>query len=135
MTAVNHGLVREFFAALSRGQLPDSLLTPDMTAWTTSSGAVEKLRYQAGVKLLASVASGGLAYTIDALTAEADRVAAEVKSHGTLIDGADFQNTYVFIFRIRDGLIASVAEHFNPIVVREKIVPLLQAAAAAAEKR
>jgi uncharacterized protein len=135
MTAVNHGVAREFFAALSGGQLPDSLLTPDMAAWTTSSGAMEKSRYQAGVKLLASVFSRGLTYTVDSLTAEADRVAAEVKAHGTLIDGADFRNTYVFILRIRDGLIASVAEHFNPIVVREKIVPLMQAAMAAAQKR
>jgi hypothetical protein len=36
------------------------------------------------------------------------------------------------MFRIRDGRIASMAEHFNPQIVREKIMPLLQAAQAQA---
>ena len=125
----NHQLVRDFFAAMSSGNLPDDLLSPDMTTWTTSSGGgSDKARYQGGVKLLASITKGGLTYTIDSLTAEDDRVAAEVQAHGTLVNGEDFHNVYVFLFRIRDGRIASVAEHFNPIPVREKIVPLLQVA-------
>jgi ketosteroid isomerase-like protein len=32
------------------------------------------------------------------------------------------------MFRTRDGRIASVAEHTNPLVVNQKIMPLLQAA-------
>jgi uncharacterized protein len=43
--------------------------------------------------------------------------------------GGDYLNTYVFIFRIRDGRIAAITEYTNCIVVREKIMPLLQAAA------
>jgi ketosteroid isomerase-like protein len=124
----NHQLIRDFFAALSTGQLPDELLAPDMTVWTTSGGSVDKARYQGGVKMLASITKSGLTYTIDSLTAEEDRVAAEVKSYGILLDGETFQNVYVFLFRIRDGMIASLAEHFNPIPVQEKILPLLKAA-------
>jgi uncharacterized protein len=56
-------------------------------------------------------------------------VAAEVQGRGTLKNGQDYHNTYVFVFRLRNGRIASVAEHNNPLVVREKIMPLLQAAA------
>lgn len=132
MTSPNHQLVRDFFAALSSGNLPDELLTPDMTAWTTTSGTSDKARYQGSVKLLGSVFNDGLTYTVQSLTAEEDRVAAEVQSHGTLVNGEVFQNTYVFVFRIRDGRIASAAEHFNPDIVREKIVPLIQAAMAKA---
>lgn len=128
MTQSNHQLVRDFFAALSTGNLPDELLTPDMTAWTTTSGASDKAHFQGGVKLLASIFSGSLRYSIDSLTAEEDRVAAEVQSRGTLVNGEDFHNTHVFMFRIRDGRIASVAEHMNAFIVREKLVPLLQAA-------
>ena len=128
MTQSNHQLVRDFFAVLPTGNLPDELLTPDMTAWTTTSGASDKARFQGGVKLLASIFSGSLRYSIDSLTAEEDRVAAEVQSRGTLVNGEDFHNTHVFMFRIRDGRIASVAEHMNAFIVREKLVPLLQAA-------
>jgi hypothetical protein len=132
MTRSNHQLVRDFFTALSTGNLPDALLTPDMTAWTTTSGASDKARFQGGIKLLASIFSGSLRYSIDSLTAEEDRVAAEVQSRGTLVNGEDFHNTHVFMFRIRDGRVASVAEHMNALIVREQLAPLLQAAMAKA---
>jgi hypothetical protein len=124
-----HQLARVFFEALSKGEIPDALLTSDMTAWTTSSGTwSDKARFQHGIKLLASIFDGGLAYTVDSLTAQDDRVAAEVQSHGTLINGEDYRGRYVFVLRIRDGRIASVAEHNDPRAVRERLGPLLQAA-------
>ena len=129
MSQTNHQLARPFFEALSNGEIPGALLTPDMTAWTTSSGAwSDKARFQYGIKLLASIFNGGLAYTIDSLTAEADRVAAEVQSRGTLLNGEDYHGRYVFMLRVRDGRIASVAEHNDPVPVREKLGPLLKAA-------
>jgi uncharacterized protein len=126
MTQPNHQLVRDFFAALSSGSLSSQFFTDDMTAWTTTSGTSPKEKYLAGVRILQSLFPGGLTYTVDALTAEEDRVAAEVQSRGTLVNGASFHNTYVFMFRIRDGRIASLAEHFDPQIVREKVMPLLQ---------
>ena len=128
MTHVNHELARKFFAALSSGNIPDDLLTADMTVWTTTSGTSTKVRYQAGIRILASIFSGGISYTVDSLTAEHDRVAAEVQGRGTLINGETYHNVYVYILRIRDGRIASVAEHFNPDPIRERIGPLMQAA-------
>jgi ketosteroid isomerase-like protein len=125
----NHQLVRDFFTALSTGDLPDELLTDDMTVWTTTSGASGKLKYQAGVKMLQSLFKGGLTYSVDSLSAEDDRVAAEVQAHGTLVNGEEYHNTYVFMFRVREARIARVAEHFNPLLVLEKLAPLMQAAA------
>jgi uncharacterized protein len=128
MTSPNHQLVRDFFAGLSSGNLPAELFAPDMTAWTTTSGTTDKAKFLGGVKVLISIFGGTLRYRIDSLTAEEDRVVAEVRSNGTLVDGEDFHNAHVFIFRIRDGRIAAVVEHMNPIIVREKIVPLILAA-------
>jgi ketosteroid isomerase-like protein len=125
----NHQVAREFIAALCKGSLPDDLLTADLTVWTTSSGrAGGKEHYRRGVKLLASVTVGGLAYTIDSLTAEDDRVAAEVQSRGTLVNGEAFHMHYLFLLRVRDGRIASIAEHINPLITNAKLAPLLQAA-------
>lgn len=134
MSNPSHALVRKFFAALSSGNVPDELLAPDMTAWTTTSGAADRARYQGGIKMLSSITSGGLAYTVDSITAEDDRAAAEVHSEGKLVNGETFKNVYVFVFRIRDGRIASVAEHFNPQPVEQKIIPLFKAMMAKAAK-
>ncbi len=133
MTNAVEALARQFFAALSAGHLPDDLLTDDMTAWTTSSGvSCDKARYQGGVQLVGSVFKGGATYEVDSLTAEADRIAAEVHAYGTLVDGQAYENRYVFILRVRDNRIAAVAEHFHPGPVAEKLVPLIQAAMAKA---
>jgi ketosteroid isomerase-like protein len=113
--------------ALASGNLPEELLTPDMTFWSVNSGASDKARFQGGVKFLAAIFGGTLRYGIDALTAEEDRVVAEVQSQGTL-DGEPFHNTHVFTFRIREGRIAAVGEFMNQFLVRERIAPLLQAA-------
>lgn len=129
MARSNHDIARSFFTALSEGVLPDELFTADMKAWTTSSGLwADKARFQYGITLLASIFNGGLAYTIDSLTAEGDRVAVEVQSRGTLINGETYQGRYVFMLHIRDGRIASVAEHNDPGPVREKLGPLIKAA-------
>lgn len=129
MSRSPHDIARAFFTALSAGDLPDDLLTPDMTAWTTTRGPSTKAAYQGGVKMFGGLFDGGLQYSVISLTAEEDRVAAEVRSRGLLRSGVEFENAYAFILRIRDGRIASVAEHFNPAPVEQHIRPLLQATA------
>lgn len=126
MALDSHDLARKFFDALSAGNLPDDLLTEDMQAWTVSSGSSDKSTYQGGVKLLGAAFPQGITYTVQSLTAEEDRVAAEVVSEGTLVNGQPFRNDYLFLLRIRDGRIASVREFFNPKPVQELLAPVLQ---------
>ena len=120
-----HDLARGYFAAVEAGELPESLLTADMTAWTTTQGAMGKAEYQHAIRLLAQLCAGPIAFTIDAVTAEDDRVLAEARSQATLIDGSAYANSYVFAFRIRDGKIAHIAEHFNALIVQETLLPLM----------
>jgi ketosteroid isomerase-like protein len=129
MSRSNHQLVRDYFTALPTGDLPDDLFTDDLTVWTITSGASGKAKYLSGLRMLQSLFPGGLTYRVDSLTAEDDRVVAEVRGHGTLASGDEYHNTYVFIFRVRDARIARISEYFNTIVVREKLAPLMQAAA------
>lgn len=124
----NRQLARAYFTAVSNGDLPDSLLTHDMTAWLTTGGTIDKPTYQHLIKLLAAMCDGPLRFTIHSLTAEEDRVVAEAESRGKLVDGSEYSNTYVFVFRIRDGRFAAIAEHYNAVVVQEKLMPLMQAA-------
>ncbi len=121
----NHQLVRDFFVAIASGDLPDNLVTDDMAAWTLTSGDTSKARFAGGVKLLAAIFNGSLVYTMDSITAEDDRAVAECQSSGKLVDGQEFHNHHVFLFEIRDGRISSVREYMNPMIVAEKIVPLM----------
>jgi len=119
-------LVEAFFAEVAAGDLPDSLLTPDMTGWITTQGTMDKTSYQGLIRLLARMTDGPLRFTIDAVTAQDDRIVAEARSAGRLISGEDYAQTYVYVFRLRDGRIASVAEHYNALVAQEKLLPLMK---------
>jgi len=129
----HHDLARAYFAAVTAGELPDDLLTEDMTAWITTGGTMTRQAYQEVIRLLAKMCAEPIRFTIDAITAEDDRVVAEARSTATLIDGETYANTYVFSFRIRDGRIASIAEHYNALIVQEKLFPLMARLAPAGE--
>ena len=130
MTNPNHTLARAYFAAVTAGELPDSLCCDAMTAWITTGGTMDKAAYQEVIRLLTRMCREPIAFTIDSLTAEDGRVVAEVRSTATLINGEHYENTYVFVFRIQGGKFASIAEHYNALVVQEKLVPLMAELAA-----
>ncbi len=125
MLQPHHDLARAYFAAVEAGDLPDSLLTEDFTAWITIGGDMDKAAYQGAIRWLASACKEPIRFTIDAITAEDDRVVAEARSTATLISGELYAQTYVFAMRIRDGRIAHIAEHYNALETQEKLVPLM----------
>ena len=128
MTARNRELVERFFAALSKGEFPEGLLTGDTAIWTLTGGAGTKEKFLDGVKLLQSLFPKGLTYTIDTLVADETGASAEVQSAGVLSTGETFHNVHVFTFGFQNGRIASVKEYQNPDPVRAQLVPLMQAA-------
>ncbi|HXK22862.1 MAG TPA: nuclear transport factor 2 family protein [Myxococcota bacterium] len=130
MTASHHQIVRDFLAALSRGDLRDDMLTSDFSGWTVISGPIGRQAYQRAFEIFPRIFAEGPSPTIHSLTAEGDRVVAEFRSQGTLLNGDVYQNDYLFLFRIRDGQIAYIGEYFNPDVVRAKIAPAMAAAMA-----
>lgn len=120
-----HQFAHAYFAAVEAGELPDDLLTGDFTAWTTGTGPLSREAYQHAIRLLARMCREPIRFTIDAVTAEGDRVVAEARSKAILIDGQPYENTYVFTLRIRQGRIAWIGEHMNLAIVHEKLVPLM----------
>lgn len=127
MTATyNAQLVRDFFTAVAAGNLPDELLTDDMTFWSVNSGESTRARFQGAARLLSAAYGGTLEYLVDYCVEEGNRIVAEIRSQGTLISGDKLQNNHVFIFTIENGRIASAREYMDQLPVREKIVPVLQ---------
>jgi uncharacterized protein len=120
----NHAVAHAYLSAVTAGDLPDILLTDDMTAWLTTQGPISKSAYQGAIRLLAQMCESPIRFTVDAITAQDDRVVIEARSHATLIDGQEYANTYVFSLRVRDGRIAWIAEHFNALIAQQKLFPL-----------
>ena len=118
-------IAEAFVAASEAGAFPEGLVCDDMTAWTTLQGEHSLARYRRSLAWMREASGGTLRFAIEAITAEADRVVIEARSSATLRGGVDYANTYVFILRLRDGRIATVREHFNAVVVMEKLLPLM----------
>ncbi len=128
--SANHQLISGFFNGIAEGRLPYELLTEDCTLWTVSGGDTALGTFEGGVKLLKSIVDGRITYQIDSITAQDDRVVAELRSFGTLINGEDYANNHLFLFRLSGGLLCSISEFVNQQVVQQKLVPLMQAAMA-----
>jgi ketosteroid isomerase-like protein len=62
---------------------------------------------------------GGIRFTVHALTAEGDRVAAEVESYAPLVNGKVYNNHYHMLFEIRDGKIVVVKEYADTAHARD----------------
>jgi len=124
MSHPNHAVAEAYLSAVTAGDLPDSLLTDDMTAWLTTQGTISKSAYQGAIRLLARMCQSPICFTVDAITGEDDRVVVEARSQAILIDGEQYANTYVFSIRVREGRIAWIAEHFNPLIAQERLYPL-----------
>lgn len=120
----NYAVAEAYLSAVTAGDLPDSLLTDDMTAWLTTQGPISKSEYQSAIRLLARMCQSQIRFTVDAITAEDNRVVIEAHSQATLINGQQYANTYVFSLRVRNGRIAWIAEHYNPLIAQERLFPL-----------
>ena len=64
-------------------------------------------------------ADGGITFTVHALTAEGDRVAAEVESYAPTADGKLYNNHYHMLFELRDGLVTVVKEYADTAHARD----------------
>ena len=62
---------------------------------------------------------GGMRFTVHALTAEGDRVAAEVESYTPTAYGTLYNNHYHMMFEFRDGRIAVVKEYGDTAHARD----------------
>jgi ketosteroid isomerase-like protein len=133
MSDNSHAIARRFIESIPTGALPGELMTDDFTAWTTSSGEMPGERLKAGVGLLKGFFASPMEIEITAVTVEGDRAVVEAAAQGRLVDGEEYRNRCVFVLRLRDGKVARFEEHNNPIVVREKLAPLMQQAMAKAE--
>ncbi len=115
----NKRFILGFFENLSAGNGEAVLgaLADNATWWVQGnfplSGTKTKKEFAALVGDLGSKIDGGLRVTPKGITAEGDRVAVEAESHAKMKNGKTYQNSYHFLFIVRDGKIHSVKEYLD----------------------
>ena len=124
-TAENKEIVRSYFDAVDRGDMQTitDLLHDEASFWVPPSlpDGVDFRGKAMVLKLFTESVglydpSSGLSVQIHTLTADEDRVAAELQIRGkAAAGGAPYENWYHFLFRIRDGRIVEIREHLDSL--------------------
>jgi uncharacterized protein len=117
----NKRVILGFFENMNagKGDAVMGALADSATWWVQGnfplSGTKNKAEFGALVGDLGAKIDGALRVTPKGLTAEGDRVAVEAESYAKMKNGKTYQNTYHFLFTVRDGKIQSVKEYLDTI--------------------
>jgi ketosteroid isomerase-like protein len=80
---------------------------------TLISGRFTRAQIQGAAGQIYEVFPQGIHFTLDALTAEGERVAVEAHSRGQHVSGKVYTNEYHFLFVFRDGKLAVLKEYMD----------------------
>jgi ketosteroid isomerase-like protein len=121
--AANKLLIVDYFHAQMVAGLGSALryLSEDATWWVPGnwelSGTYSKTQLAAAIEQLPY--DGYLTFDIAGMTAEGNRVAAEVRVRGKLLDGRSFDFWIHFLFTVDAGRITSVKEYVDSQYTRQ----------------
>ena len=117
----NKAVALGFLKSLETGPRFD-LVAPDARWWIQGHGYLSLDEFRALVERVAKTKAPSH-MTIRHVTAEDDRVAIECDGKGRQRDGRPYDNTYHFLFFVRDGLVTEVHEHFDTAYARDALKP------------
>ena len=118
-TDSNKQLVLSFFDAMSAGRTEAAfaMVADDVTWWVPGelpvSGTKTKDQYREVVASNQSEFPSTITFHVQGLTAEEDRVAAEIVASGDHTNGKHYNNHYHALFTIREGRIVAVNEYMD----------------------
>ena len=124
----NKKLAQELLSALSRADTEwvAEHYAEDMRLWTAGSlpfsGASNREQALASMPQILGLFPEGIEFTIQAMTAEGERVAIEATSRGTTFRGDEYAQEYHFLMRVRDGMIVELREYMDTDHARQILV-------------
>ncbi|NKI15854.1 SnoaL-like domain-containing protein [Spongiibacter sp. KMU-166] len=130
MSDKNKKIVTDFIQAMGNGDIEaiQTLLAHDVEAVTMGSSLISGSRgYDeliAGAAMFKQITATGIDFEIQHLTAEENRVSAEVKGRSELVSGAHYNNDYHFLIFIRDDKIIKIKEYVDTKLVDAVLAPL-----------
>jgi ketosteroid isomerase-like protein len=123
----NKAICRKFHVNIMEGKFDDAaaLLADDVVWWVQGNMVVSGFhRGRHAVTQLFEPLKAlphGISFEFGAVTAEADRVSVEMVAHAKLGEGREYNNTYHFLFRVRDGLIVQGKEYLDTKLTHETL--------------
>ncbi len=118
--------VEHFFDAMADADAERivSFYAEDGECWTSGntliSGTLNREQILAGAKAVLDVFPDKLAFFIDGMVAEGNKVAVEARSDGMHISGKRYQNRYHFLFEFRDdGKLQRLKEYMDTEAVSD----------------
>ncbi len=130
----NKQAVRDFFRLFEDGRIDEAfaMTTPDFLGWSGSGDTAAGVTMTAAE--LAPIEKGFMQYfdgplkiILGTMTAEDDRVVAEMETYGKLKNGREYNNCYSQHFVFRDGNIFRWREYYNTQLVETVVGDLLRA--------
>jgi uncharacterized protein len=127
----NKDIVRRYCDALSAGDIAGclALTSDDYTCWVPGSkdkipvcGHYTKADVTAMYAAWPTMFPKGFRVKINAMTAEDDRVAVEAESYGETSAGKIYQQTYHYLFIVKNGKIAVQHEYLDTFHFKERMV-------------
>jgi ketosteroid isomerase-like protein len=112
----NKALVRRYFETVARDGFGKALelVAEDAIWWIPGvEGDLGKPDMIAAMDRAGESLVGNMGSEFLSMTAEDDRVAAEVRGSSLRKSGVRYDNIYHFLFRVRDGKIAEIREHHD----------------------
>ena len=125
----NKEIVDLFFKRVTAGKIDAAfeLVDDDVSWWVPGnlpfSGTKSKAEYLAVVNQITKGFPTGFELRATSLIAEADKVAAEVISSGTHINGKKYNNHYHFLIQVRKGKMINVKEYMDTLHLYQLITP------------
>lgn len=129
MTNGNKQIVQRFFDTLTSGDYDLAFQAVDEAVvwWVPGtlpfSGDKTKSQYMAIARSIQKGFPTGFKLTVVGSMAEGDKVAAEVESSGTHVNGRLYRNKYHFLFQLRDEKIVHVKEYMDTLHLAQLIAP------------
>lgn len=124
-TEQNKAICRKFHVNIMEGRFDEAeaLLAPDVVWWVQGNMAVSGYHHgRAAVAALFTplkALPNGIVFTFGAATAEDERVSSEMVAHAKITDTISYNNTYHFLFRVKDGLIVEGKEYLDTKITSE----------------
>lgn len=99
---------------IALGGIADEFLADDLTAWTLTTGHIDKATWQSKLKRAGHLWDIPLKMTIDTILHDNSKVAIQSRSNGRLITGETYSNTYMFLIEFNsNSKIRHVREYYD----------------------
>src|ERR1700730_1271625 len=101
----NKAIALKLMRSFGTAKFEAGLIADDASFWSARAGTRTKSEFISMLKNIRPLIAKSVAMTIVSATAEEDRVSVESKGDSTLTNGRKYDNTYHFMFVLRDGKI------------------------------